>query len=85
MLSVLDPLLSTFFELLKNKFLTWIASGGKKVDESRKLGVVVRGKFAYSGRFAPLPCTVYLVKYAGLTRFIKSTKLDRKRTFRVRV
>ena len=50
MLSVLDPLLGTFFELLKNKFLTWIASGGTKVDESRKLGVVVSGKFGYSGR-----------------------------------
>ena len=42
-------------------FLTWIASVDKKVEESRKLGVVVSGKFAYSGRFAPLPCTVYLV------------------------
>ena len=61
MLSVLDPFLGTFFELLKNKFLTWIALGDTKVDESRKLGVVVSGKFAYSGRFAPLPCTVYLV------------------------
>ena len=50
MLSVLDPLLGTFFELLKNKFLTWIASGDTKVDESRKLGVVVSGKFGYSGR-----------------------------------
>ena len=50
MLTVLDPLLGTFFELLKNKFLTWIASGGTKVDESRKLGVVVSGKFGYSGR-----------------------------------
>ena len=50
MLAVLDPLLSTFFELLKNKFLTWIASGDTKVDGSRKLGVVVRCKFAYSGR-----------------------------------
>ena len=46
MLSVLDPLLGTFFELLKNKFLTWIAPGDTKVDESRKLGVVVSGKFA---------------------------------------
>ena len=42
-------------------FLTWIASVDKKVEESRKLGVVVSGKFVYSGRFAPLPCTVYLV------------------------
>ena len=61
MLSVLDPLFVHLFELLKNKFLTWIASVDKKVEESRKLGVVVSGKFAYSGRFAPLPCTVYLV------------------------
>ena len=61
MLSVLDQLLGTFFELLKNMFLMWIASVDKKVAESRKLGVVVSGKFAYSGRFAPLPCTVYLV------------------------
>ena len=61
MVSGLDPLLGTFFELLKNKFLMWIASVDKKVEESRKLGVVVSGKFAYSGRFAPPPCTVYLV------------------------
>ena len=61
MLSVLDPLLGTFFELLENKFLTWIASGDTKVDESRKVDLVVSGKCVYSGRFAPLPCTVYLV------------------------
>ena len=42
----------TFFELLK-KHVPWIASGDTKVDESRKLGVVVSSKFAYSGRFAP--------------------------------
>ena len=46
MLSALDPLLDTFFELLKNMFLTWIASVDKKVEESRRLGVVVSGKFA---------------------------------------
>ena len=46
MLSALDPLLGTFFELLKNMFLTWIASVDKKVEESRRLGVVVSGKFA---------------------------------------
>ena len=46
MLSTLDPLLGTFFELLKNMFLTWIASVDKKVEESRRLGVVVSGKFA---------------------------------------
>ena len=35
-----------FFDLLKNKILTWIASVDKKVEESRRLGVVVSGKFA---------------------------------------
>ena len=50
MLSSLDQLLDTFFELLKNKFLTWIASPDKKVEESRKLCVVESGKFVHSGR-----------------------------------
>ena len=30
--------------------LTWIASPDKKVEESRKLGVVDSGKFVHSGR-----------------------------------
>ena len=38
----------------------------EKVAESRKLSVVVSSKFAYSGRFAPLPCTVYLVMMLDL-------------------
>ena len=42
----MDQLLDAFFELFKNMFLTWIASVGKKVEESRRLGVVVSGKFA---------------------------------------
>ena len=67
MLSVSDPLLDIFFERLKNKFLTWIASVDKKVEESRKLGVVDSGKFAYSGRFATLLCTVYLVFMVSYT------------------
>ena len=57
----MDQLLGTFFELLKNMFLTWITSPGEKDEESRKLGTVYSAKIAYSGRFAPLPCTVYLV------------------------
>ena len=61
MLSALDPLLGTFFELLKNMYLTWIASVDKKVADFRKLGVVDSAKFAYSRRFALVPCTVYLV------------------------
>ena len=54
---------STFghlFELLKNMYLTWIASVDKKVGDFRKLGVVDSAKFAYSRRFALVPCTVYL-------------------------
>ena len=75
MLSVLDPLLGTFFELLKNKFLTWIASGGTKVDESRKLGVVVSGKFGYSGRLrAPAMHGVSSNKYVLV--FEKKNFLD---------
>ena len=62
MLPVLDQLLATFFELLKNMYLTWIASVDKNVVDFRKLGVVDSAKFAYSRRFAPLPCTVYLVE-----------------------
>ena len=62
MLSALDPLLDTFFELLKNMYLTWIAPVDKKVGDFRKLGVVDSAKFAYSRRFALVPCTVYLVK-----------------------
>ena len=42
-------------------YLTWITSPGEKDEESRKLGTVYSGKFAHSRRFAPLPCTVYLV------------------------
>ena len=61
MLPVLDQLLGTFFELLKNMYLTWIASVDKKVGDFRKLGVVDSAKFAYSRRFALVPCTVYLV------------------------
>ena len=61
MLPVLDQLLGTFFEHLKNMYLTWIASVDKKVGDFRKLGVVDSAKFAYSGRFALVPCTVYLV------------------------
>ena len=30
----------------KHMYLTWIASVDKKVEESRRLGVVVSGKFA---------------------------------------
>ena len=71
MLSVLDPLLGTFFELLKNKFLTWIASGGTKVDESRKLGVVVSGKFGYSGRLrAPAMHGVSSIRSGFRRRFL---------------
>ena len=61
MLPVLDQLLGTFFELLKNMYLMWIASVHKKVGDFRKLGVVDSAKFAYSRRFALVPCTVYLV------------------------
>ena len=61
MLPVLDQLLGTFFEHLKNMYLTWIASVDKKVGDFRKLGVVDSAKFAYSRRFALVPCTVYLV------------------------
>ena len=61
MLPVLDQLLGTFFEHLKNMYLTWIASVDKKVEESRILGVVVSGKLLNLSVFAPLPCTVYLV------------------------
>ena len=61
MLPVLDQLLGTFFELLKNIHLPWIASVDKKVGDFRKLGVVDSAKFAYSRRFALVPCTVYLV------------------------
>ena len=51
--------MDTFFELLKNKFLTWIASPDKKVEECRTLCVVDSGKFVHSGRLrAP---AVYLV------------------------
>ena len=35
-----------FLNSWKNMFLTWIASVDKKVEESRRLGVVVSGKFA---------------------------------------
>ena len=63
MLPVLDQLLGTFFEHLKNIYLTWIASVDKKVADFRKLGVVDSAKFAYSRRFALVPCTVYLVDY----------------------
>ena len=62
MLPVLDQLLGTFFELLKNMYLTWIASVDKKVGVFRKLGVVCSAKFSYSRRFALVPCTVYLVR-----------------------
>ena len=61
MLADLDQLLGTFFEHLKNMYLTWIASVDKKVADFRKLGVVDSAKFAYSRRFALVPCTVYLV------------------------
>ena len=75
MLSVLDPLLGTFFELLKNKFLTWIASGGTKVDESRKLGVVVSGKFGYSGRLrAPAMHGVSSINTPVVNSVKRSTK-----------
>ena len=47
----------------KNMYLTWITSPGEKDEESRKLGTVYSAKIAYSWRFAPLPCTVYLVLY----------------------
>ena len=73
MLSVLDRLLGTFFELLKNKFLTWIASGDTKVDESRILGVVVSGKFAYSGRLrAPAMHGVSSLKIGMIGNFQKA-------------
>ena len=45
----------------KNMYLTWITSPGEKDEESSKLGTLYSGKFGHSGRFAPLPCTVYLV------------------------
>ena len=67
MLADLDQLLGPFFELLKNMYLTWIASVDKKVGDFRKLGVVDSAKFAYSRRFALVPCTVYLV-YTGVGR-----------------
>ena len=57
----MDQLLGTFFELLKNMFLTWIASVDKKVEESRRFGVVVVVNLHNLIVFAPLPCTVYLV------------------------
>ena len=63
MLPVLDPLLGTFFEHLKNMYLTWIASVDKKVADFRKFDVVDSDKFAYSWRFALVPCTVYLVTF----------------------
>ena len=50
-----------FLTLEKNMYLTWIASVDKKVGDFRKLGVVDSAKFAYSRRFALVPCTVYLV------------------------
>ena len=68
MLPVLDQLLGTFFELLKNMYLTWMASVDKKVGDFRKLGVVDSAKFAYSRRFALVPCTVYLVGGTTLWR-----------------
>ena len=49
----MDQLLGTFFELLKNMFLTWITSPGEKDEESRKLGTVYSAKFAHFRRFAP--------------------------------
>ena len=62
-MTIFGSLFWHFFELLKNKVLTWSGVDHQKVEDLVILYAVVKAEFMNFGVFAPLPCTVYLVNH----------------------